>query len=490
MDNNTSENGQETRKSRLTAPKGHWIVFGIWTAVFIALVIWTHSLWWLLPIPFSFDIHITRFLPWGFWKKWENSFWRTVMDWVDAILYALVACYFVFLFFFQNYQIPSSSLEKSLLVGDFLFVSKVSYGPRMPFTPLSFPLAQHTMPLSGNKSYIERPQWDYKRLKGTGKIQRKDIVVFNFPTGDTVATLMENPDYYTIKYMLQKERNISPIQAEKVIRGNKKQFGEIKWRPVDRRENYVKRCVGLPGDSLQIIDNQVYINGEPLADEPGVQYNYFIQTTGGFLTEKQFENWGISKDDRYMLPDDNPLPDLLGFERGEGGASLPVYHIPATQQTIEKIRKASFIKDVRLEPADIGPYSMGGYMFPLDDLNSWTRDNYGPLWIPCKGASIPLNSYNEMLYGRAIRVYEGHTLTCKEGRYFLDGEEADTYTFAMDYYWMMGDNRHNSADSRCWGFVPEDHIVGKPLRVWLSLNKDKDWFHGKIRWSRFMHKAQ
>ena len=473
------------KENRLKASAGRWMAFVLWTAVFIGLVVWTHSVWWLLPIPFSFDIHISRFIPWRFWKSWKNKFFRTVMDWVDAIVYALVAVYFVFLFLFQNYQIPSSSLEKSLLVGDFLFVSKAAYGPRMPFTPFSFPLAQHTMPLSGNKSYIEKPQWDYKRLKGTGEIQRKDIVVFNFPTGDTVATRMENPDFYTLRYMLSKERGISEAAAEKMIRSTPRQFGEITWRPVDRRENYVKRCIGLPGDTLQIIDNQVYVNGLIVEDEPGVQYNYFVQTKGGFISERQFEVWGISRDDRYLLPDGSPLPDLLGFIPGAG----PVYHFPATREVIEKVRKASNVNDVRIEPDRCGGFDIGGYMFPLDDANTWSRDHYGPLWIPAKGSVIPLTEENVRLYGRAIRVYEGHELVRRDGRYLLDGQPSDSYTFAMDYYWMMGDNRHNSADSRCWGFVPEDHIVGKPLRVWLSIDKDKSWFHGKIRWKRFLHKA-
>lgn len=412
------------------------------------------------------------------------------MDWVDAIVFALVAVYFVFLLFFQNYQIPSSSLEKSLLVGDFLIVNKASYGPRMPMTPLSFPLAQHTMPLVGGKSYIEKPQWPYRRIAGLGRVQRGDIVVFNFPTGDTVALNMQNPDYYSICYSLMQERQMSRAQAAEYVHGHPEIFGQIIWRPVDRRENYVKRCVGLPGDSLQIIDNQVYVNGKALQDAPGVQYNYFVQTRGGQISEKQFEQWGISRDDRLILAENSALTPLLGFTRDEGGRRQVIYHFPATAEVLERIRRASNIQEVKIEKAQIGDYSLGGYVFPLDERVSWTRDDFGPLWIPAKGATIELNGQNEILYGRAIRTYEGHSLEQRDGQYFLDGEPATTYTFSMDYYWMMGDNRHNSADSRYWGFVPEDHIVGRPMLVWLSLNKDKTWLHGKIRWNRFFKKAR
>lgn len=479
----------DEKKSRFCVPKGKWIRFAIWTLVFVAFVFWTGSLWYLLPIPFAFDLFVCRYLPWGFWKKWKNGFFRTLMDWVDAIVFALVAVYFVFLFFFQNYQIPTSSLEKSLLVGDFLFVSKMSYGPRMPNTPLSFPLAQHTMPLSKAKSYIENPQWPYKRIAGFGRVERKDIVVFNFPTGDTVATAMQNPDYYVICYNIAKENGISTAMAGNYVRSHPETFGEVVYRPVDRRENYVKRCVGLPGDSLKIVNNQIYINNEILPDEEGVQYNYFVQTKGSFISDALFRQWHVSKEDRYLLTDNHPLLAQLGF-LSEPGKSYPVYHFPATKEVIEKVRKHSLIKAVIVEPDVCGPYNLGGDMYPLNARYAWTRDNFGPLWIPQKGDSIPLNEENEILYGRVIRNYEGHRLEYKAGEYFIDGVPRDSYTFEMDYYWMMGDNRHNSADSRVWGFVPEDHIVGKPLFVWLSLDKDRDWFHGKIRWNRFFKKAE
>ncbi len=477
-------------RSRFKTTRGRWIHFGIWTLIFILMGWWSRTLWWLLPVPFLFDADVTRFLPWGFWKKWKNHTLRTLMDWIDAIVFALVAVYFVFLYFFQNYQIPSSSLEKSLLVGDFLVVDKAYYGPRMPITPLSFPLAQHTMPLTKHKSYIENPQWKYRRLGGHGQIERNDIVVFNFPTGDTVALKQQNPDYYTLRHDLMLEKRFSQQKADEWMRSHPQIYGEIVWRPVDRRENYVKRCVGLPGDTIQIIGNQLYVDGEMLQDRPGVQYNYFVQTKGGFISDRQFEQWGISRDDRLMLASNNRLIDLLGFSRNENGQAQPVYHFPATAEVIEKVRTASNVNAVCIEPAVAGPFDLSGLVYPLDDASSWTRDDFGPLWVPCKGAVIALTEENLKYYGRAITVYEGHRLEKTAQGYLIDGEPADSYTFEMDYYWMMGDNRHNSADSRYWGFVPEDHIVGKPLRVWLSLNKDKAWFHGKVRWNRFMKKAE
>jgi len=198
------------------------------------------------------DAFISHYIPWAWWKKSKNKTFLSFMCWVDAIVFALVAVYFINIYLFQNYQIPSSSLEKSLLVGDFLLVSKASFGPRVPNKPLSFPLPQHTLPIPNCKSFIEKPQWDYRRLKGFDKLKRYDIVVFNFPTGDTVATKISNPDYYTLCYLYGRDN----------VQGRKDIFGEIIYRPVDRRENYVKRCVAIAGDRLQIKYNQVYVNGQ------------------------------------------------------------------------------------------------------------------------------------------------------------------------------------------------------------------------------------
>lgn len=460
-------------KERLQRPVKQWVKFGIWALIYILFITWVGNFWWLFLLPLIFDIFITRFIPYDWWKKYKdtNPVLYTICSWIDAIVFALVAVYFIFLYLFQNYQIPSSSLEKSLLVGDFLFVSKVAYGPRVPNTPLSFPLVQHTFPWGG-KSYFEKPQWEYKRLKGLGKVERGDIVVFNFPAGDTVAVKQQNPDYYTLCYYYGRE----------VVNQRSDIFGDIIWRPVDRRENYVKRCVGVPGDTLSIVNNQIYINGKELPDNEGVQYNYYVQTTGAVITSKTFDKLGISKEDRLLL---NPSTNVGQQEFQAMGldVSRPVYHLPLTRQMKADLMAMSIIDTIIIEPD-----WRGGDVYPLG-AKPWTRDNYGPIYMPKKGETLAINADNYAIYERVIRNYEHNSIEMKDSVVYINGAPANEYTFKMDYYFMMGDNRHKSADSRYWGFVPEDHIVGQPVVVWLSLNKDKGWFDGKIRWNRFFKYA-
>ena len=454
--------------------KKQYIKFAIAAVLYGLFILWMQNGWLALGYILLADIYLTKYIPWGAWKKTNNPTLKSIYDWIDDIIFALVAVYFINLFIFQNYQIPSSSLEKSLLVGDYLFVSKVSYGPRIPNTPLSFPLVQNTLPILNCKSYLDRPSWDYKRVAGLGQIQRNDIVVFNFPAGDTVATLQQNPDYYTLVQMYGRE----------AVRMNKQSFGEIIYRPVDKRENYVKRCVGLPGDSLSIRNNQVYINGKAAQNPKNMQLNYFVETETP-LTETMFRNWGVSRDD-YMpygqpctVTDPETL-SFLGFQPNANGAYNLVYRFPMTEAMVAQVKKLPSVKKVIVEPEIIG----GTMYYPVDYDNGWTRDNYGPIWIPKRGATIELTPENLALYRRCIKNYEHNELEEKDGVVYINGEKATTYTFQYDYYWMMGDNRHNSADSRSWGFVPEDHIVGKPIMIWLSLDKDRSLFDGGIRWNR------
>jgi len=454
--------------------KKQYIKFAIAAVLYGLFILWMQNGWLALGYILLADIYLTKYIPWGAWKKTNNPTLKSIYDWIDDIIFALVAVYFINLFIFQNYQIPSSSLEKSLLVGDYLFVSKVSYGPRVPNTPLSFPLVQNTLPILNCKSYLDWPSWDYKRVAGLGQIQRNDIVVFNFPAGDTVATLQQNPDYYTLVQMYGRE----------AVRMNKQSFGDIIYRPVDKRENYVKRCVGLPGDSLSIRNNQVYINGKAAQNPKNMQLNYFVETETP-LTETMFRNWGVSRDD-YMpygqpctVTDPETL-SFLGFQPNANGAYNLVYRFPMTEAMVAQIKKLPSVKKVIVEPEIIG----GTMYYPVDYDNGWTRDNYGPIWIPKRGATIELTPENLALYRRCIKNYEHNELEEKDGAVYINGEKATTYTFQYDYYWMMGDNRHNSADSRSWGFVPEDHIVGKPIMIWLSLDKDRSLFDGGIRWNR------
>ena len=428
--------------------RGGWIRAGIWSALYIAFVIWVawgdwKSLGWLVLLPLIVDMFTTKYINYSWWRKYKDTkpALYTVCSWIDAILFALVAVYFINLYIFQNYQIPSSSLEKTLRVGDFLYVSKMAYGARVPQTPLSMPLVQHTMPnwLGGGKSYFDKPHWNYKRLAGWTSPQKGDIVVFNFPAGDTVCTLMQNPDYYTLKH----------YYGEALIKSRKDVFGEIITRPVDRRENYVKRCVGTPGDSLQIIDNVIYVNGEREPEREGLQLNYFVHTDGHIFSAKYLDKIGISLADRAQV---DPT----------------IWHFPLTQAMKEELEHNPHVLRIEVEPE-----TQGGAVYPLGH-NEWTRDNYGPIYIPRKGDRIRITEDNFWLYKRIAEAYEFKPMAI--------GEE---YEFSMDYYWMMGDNRHNSADSRYWGFVPEDHIVGRPVFIWLSIDKDK---HG-IRWNRLGNKA-
>ena len=448
--------------------------------LYLCFLLWLKSWLGLVVIPFIFDAYITKKIPWTWWKEAKNSTVRTIMGWVDAIVFALVAVYFVNLYFFQNYVIPSSSLEKSLLVGDYLFVSKMSYGARIPQTPLHMPLTQHTLPVFNCKSYLEWPKWDYKRVDALGTVQLNDIVVFNFPAGDTVATAVPAEDIYRLSYQAGQALSkpidmdrLTPVQEYEVyqyyyeagrryINTNPLQYGEVISRPVDRRENYVKRCVGLPGQTLQIKDRIVYLDGQANKEPDNVQYRYFVFTKG-------------------------PLPVDFCHELGISNEDLEIYYpkekaynMPLTQKT-----KAALLarKDLVVSVENVPDDTAGG-LYPVNKRTGWTTDNYGPVWIPKKGETIDLTIENLPIYERPIRAYENNILEVKDGKIFINNQEAKSYTFKMDYYWMMGDNRHNSADSRFWGFVPEDHIVGKPIFIWLSLNQDKGWFDGKVRWNR------
>ncbi len=472
------------KNNRPKPTRAGWLKMTVVMLLYLVFLLWIKSWWGLLAVPFIFDAYITKYIPWTWWKEAESPLTRTLMSWVDAIVFALVAVYFVNIYFFQNYTIPSSSLEKSLLVGDYLFVSKMSYGPRKPMTPLSMPLTQHTLPVAGCRSYLEWPQWDYERVSG-GQVQLNDIVVFNYPAGDTVTVnpAYQNMDFYAIAYSIgsqqymqlyggyprldtlsaMDQRNfLTRIYAlgRQYIDQNPQVFGGVMWRPVDRRENYVKRCVGLPGQTLQIKDHVIYLDGKPNKEPDHVQYDYFV----------------VLK---------RPLPDGLVRELGISGEDLASLRetgsMPLTQQAYERLKACpDIVESITYDSVN----SVSDGLYPLNAYTGWTRDDYGPVWIPAKGKSVRLTMDNIAVYERPIRVYEHNDLRVEDGRIFINGKEADSYAFKMDYYWMQGDNRHNSADSRYWGFVPEDHIVGKPILIWLSLDKDRGWFDGHVRWNR------
>ncbi len=442
--------------------KNRWVGFTLATTLYVLwFVVWTGNLWLLLGVPVIYDLYISRLFYRRVWCRNEelcrrSALYKTVYEWVNALIFATVVASLVHLFIFQMYVIPTSSMEKSLLIGDYLYVSKVAYGPQMPNTPVAFPFVHHTMPFSETaKSFSEIVRWPYHRLKGLGRIRHDDVVVFNFPAGDSVLLENQAVTYYDV--VRSYERTYGREEGRRRLAADY----TVVTRPVDKRENYIKRCVALPGDSLRIVDGQVYINGTPQRPIAGLQHTYMTQTTSP-ITEYALQNLGITE------------------YNGNGST----YYMSLTDENAAKLRDMKNVVTVRK------------YIFaPNDDVYpqraelGWSQDNYGPLWIPAKGATIPLDSETLPLYRRCIEVYEGNTLEERDGVIYLNDAPAAEYTFRMDYYWMMGDNRHNSADSRFWGFVPEDHIVGKASFIWLSLDAAKK-FPANIRWKRLFTKVK
>ncbi|QEC53979.1 signal peptidase I [Anseongella ginsenosidimutans] len=351
-------------------------------------------------------------------------------EWVDAVVFAVIAATIIRTFFIEAYTIPTPSMEKSLLVGDFLFVSKVNYGPRVPMTPLAFPFAHHTMPLTRDaKSYSTAIQLPYYRLPGFEDIERQDVVVFNYPA-------------------------------------------DPEDRPVDKRENYIKRCVAIAGDTLQIINAEIYVNGVKQPEPEDMESSYIVRTTGEDFNYDALRNLGLSKDD-------------LGPNNYYRNKSL-YYFKSLTDEQAAALRKFGNVNSIEPNILAKNEPEPQGTVFPSDTSLHWNRDNYGPIWLPKQGATVPLNLDNLPFYERVISYYEGNELEVRGSEIYINGAKADSYTFEMDYYFMMGDNRHNSLDSRYWGFVPEDHVVGKALFIWMSWDKDET-FLNKIRWNRLFN---
>ncbi len=431
-----------------------WFKFITVGALYALWVIWLGSYLWFLGLAIIFDIYITQKVHWAFWKKKNppNGKQTKVVEWVDAIIFAVIAATFIRMFFIEAYTIPTPSMEKSMLVGDYLFVSKTAYGPKTPNTPLSVPFVHNTLPIVGGKSYSEAIQRPYKRLAGFSDVKNNDVVVFHFPEGDTVALGFPTQSYYQLARDYGRNR----------VWSDKRNFGEIISRPVDKRENYIKRCIAIAGDELKIENGQVYVNGKPQEAFAGIQYNYVVTTNGTAINPKSLDKLHISESDR-------------------GVVSSERYLFPLTDEAAEKLR--SFANVISVTKTLEDPEEWDPNIFPSDSKYPWNVDNYGPLKIPAKGTTVELNVDNLPLYKRIIKIYEGNDLQVEGDVIKINGEVATSYTFKMDYYWMMGDNRHNSADSRYWGFVPEDHVVGKAKFIWLSLDKDKG-FPSNIRLRR------
>lgn len=375
-------------------------------------------------------------------------------EWIDAGVFAVVAATLIRTFVFEAYTIPTGSMEKTLLINDFLFVSKLSYGPRIPNTPLAVPFVHHTLPITNSKSYSELIYIPYTRWFAS-PVKRNDVVVFNFPAGDTVINKEEfqsRKTYYDEAWE-RGDRNMDV--GRQVILSNPDDYPLI-VRPVDKKENYIKRCVAIPGDTLQIIDGVLFINGQKAFLPPKMQLLYEVVTKGQPL-------------DDDILKEEYDFDKIEDEKRPMGGPNQ--YLMLLTNEAKDKMIKNGLIDSIKLFKQTRDD------LFPLDGKHKWAIDDFGPLWVPKKGATITLNTDNYSLYERAIRVYEHNSLEMRNGKIFINDQQTNQYTFKMDYFWMMGDNRHYSQDSRFWGFVPEDHIVGEAWLIWMSWDKG-------VRWSR------
>ena len=402
----------------------------------IATIIWSIFVYsiggeWLYFAPLIVgDILFWETISWQFWKKKEKKPKKKkseVRSWIDAIGFAVIAATILRTFLIEAYTIPTSSMEKSMLIGDFLFVSKVAYGPRVPITPIAFPLVHHTMPIGNGKSYSEVVKLPYHRMKGLGEIERNDCVVFNWPA-------------------------------------------ETLGRPVDKKENYVKRCVGVPGDKIELINAQLMVNDAPQQEPEGMkkQWHYNVSTKGTGLNP-------------------NILYEKYDITEGGYGRNKNEYNLTLTNESRDAIQSFTNVSSIKRQYEKAGIYA--DYIFPHDKNYKWNNDNFGPITVPSAGETVSITTKNLSIYKDIIERYENNKLEVVSGEIYINDKLATTYTFAMDYFWMMGDNRHNSADSRFWGFVPENHIVGKALFVWMSWDKNAKGLK-KIRWNRLFRSVK
>lgn len=436
-----------------------WFKFSLWGGLYLLWVIWLGNYWWLLGLAVIFDLYVTKKVKWAFWRKKAEDGKRASgwVEWLDALIFALVAATFIRMFFIEAYMIPTGSMEKTLLVGDYLFVSKLAYGPKVPETPISFPLVHNVMPIIGGESYSQIIKNDYRRLKGLAKVKRDDIVVFGFPHGDTVLKALPQDDYYQLVRMNNNNREYT-----------QRMYGPVIVRPNDKKDNYVKRCVAIAGDSLSVVNGKVFVNGVPQPEFEGLQSTYTVYTNGSAINSKILQEIGLNQQEVYFDSSLSGYPDLT-----------------LTKSELAKVKDLAIVAEIR-ENIDVYPPDYPDspiLLFPFTENFKWTRDNYGPIWIPAKGATVSLSMENLPLYERIISTYEKNKLEITDGEIFINGKKTDSYTFKQDYYFMMGDNRHHSLDSRYWGFVPEDHVVGTPSLVWFSTNKYKS-FPSNIRWKR------
>ena len=389
-------------------------------------------------------------------------------EWIDAAAFAVVAATLIRTFVFEAYTIPTPSEEKTLLVNDFLFVSKWTYGPRIPNTPIAMPFVHHTMPFVNVKSYSEAIHIPYTRWFAS-PVQRNDAVVFNFPANDTLINdpIVDGQQQFgsqtTYYQEIRDEMNLGHLTEQKAREDVWNKYGDmIITRPVDKRENFIKRCVGIAGDTIQVTNGALMVNGKPQDYFPQAQRYY-----------------------KMTIPPNTPALDSK--ENAEEVLVPMGIHVRWEQRDIQQIGNNIYLINITNEEKKqlkiTTGYTITDFLYPVenrlfpyyDTTRQWSSDNYGPLYIPKKGATIELNADNYTRYERCIRTYESNELENKGGKIFVNGKEATSYTFKMNYYWLMGDNRHNSLDSRYWGFVPEDHVVGKASLIWFSWEAGPRW---------------
>ncbi len=446
---------------------------------------------------------------------------KLIKNWIDPIVFAIIAASIIRGYFIEAFTIPTSSLEKSLMVGDFLFVNKFAYGPKIPQTPLAFPFAHHTLPLSETKkSYLEWIKLPYMRLPGFGSVKNNDIVVFNYPDGDTVLLNMQDMSYYGVVRLLayyseqeaKKAGNAQPKEFYKrqafdflhnpdnINPFNGKPVGNIAARPVDKREHYVKRCVAIAGDNLEIKNSEIYINNTLQPMPKMAQHFYLVKCKGRvFGDEITLSNGRTSLSNSTLLDELDIYASEVGIEAESKDSIVYRLNMPAT--VAQKVKQLAGVISVTKKLDEKGKIEIS--IFPHNPSYAWNNDNFGPLLIPKQGLTLPIDTHNICLYEKVLNTYDDgiHQLTKQGAQVLYDGKPITSYTFKQNYYFMMGDNRHNSADSRSWGLVPFDHIVGSPFFVWFSMkyaennpvsgksvlkSLTKNSKEGKFRWERFL----
>lgn len=435
-----------------------WFKFGVAALIYtLIFIVWSQIWWMTIGLVFIFDLYISKIYYRLYWRKHletkeNNSFYRSVMGWVEAIIFAVVVASLIRIYFVEMYVIPSPSMEKTLLVGDYIGVSKIAYGPKLPNTPLSMPFVHNVSPFdSAKKSYVEWIKRPFRRLAGLDTIKHNDVVVFNYPEGDTVMVKSPQDNYYITRDMYGKDAILRETQ--------------LMVHPVDKRDNYIKRAIGLPGNTLEVRNGMVYIDGEQSKFViKGKQLVYYIRHQSPQLSAYLLEKVGLTDG------------DILSRQPNMTVARL-------TDEMVENLRTNSDIIEVLQNVKSIEQMQGQDFetVFPRDTLYyKWTEDNFGPLWIPRRGATIDLTISNLPLYRRVIDIYEDNDLRVEGEDIYINGVKSDSYTFKMNYYFMMGDNRSNSFDSRFFGFVPEDHVVGRASFIWFSKGD-------KIRFNRIFN---